>query len=144
MRTAVESSLARRPRCSCLCTRRKFGMFDMLMFLLVTVISSTNNQRVCLPTTFSQPPFSHAAFWDAFCPQPKLAQGARTLFTGLFEALSDLSDLAAPMIDVDEVSKLVFLIWRCPASGFLEATDTFLIDGKTNKIFRQNVAYKSS
>lgn len=72
-----------------------------------------------------------------------LAQGARTLFTGLFEALSDQSDLAAPMIDVDEVSKLIFLIWRCPASGFLDATDTFLVDGETNKIYRQNVAYKT-
>jgi len=66
-------------------------------------------------------------------------QGARSLFEGLFEALSDQSDLAAPMVQVDEDSKNVFLIWRCPASGFLDATDTFLIDGNTNKIHRQNV-----
>lgn len=71
------------------------------------------------------------------------AQGARTFFTGLFEALSDQSDLAAPMIDVDESFKMIFLIWRCPASGFLDATDTFLINGETNKIYRQNVAYKT-
>jgi len=70
-------------------------------------------------------------------------QGARSLFEGLFEALSDQSDLAAPMVQVDEDSKNVFLIWRCPASGFLDATDTFLIDGNTNKIHRQNVAFKS-
>eukprot|EP00903_Cladosiphon_okamuranus_P006425 g6287.t1 len=70
-------------------------------------------------------------------------EGARTLFTGLFEAMSDQSDLAAPMIDVDEASKLIFLIWRCPASGFLDATDTFLINGETSKIYRQNVAFKT-
>lgn len=71
-------------------------------------------------------------------------QGARTLFEGLFEKLSDLSDLAAPTADVSEESKTIFLVWRCPASGFLDATDTFLLNGETNKIYRQNVAFKTS
>lgn len=70
-------------------------------------------------------------------------QGARTLFEGLFENLSDLSDLAAPMVDVSEESKTVFLVWRCPASGFLDATDTFVINDETKKIYRQNVAYRT-
>lgn len=55
-----------------------------------------------------------------------------------------MSDLAAPMIDVCEESKTVFLIWKCPASGFLDATDTFIFNGDTKKIFRQNVAFKTA
>ncbi|CAM9266921.1 unnamed protein product [Ectocarpus sp. 6 AP-2014] len=73
----------------------------------------------------------------------KGVEGARTLFEGLFEALSDQSDLAAPVIDVSEESNMVFLVWRCPASGFLDATDTFTHNDKTKKISRQNVAYKT-
>lgn len=75
---------------------------------------------------------------------PTRAQGARKLFVGLFKNLSDLSDLAAPLIDVREESKTVFLVWRCPASGFLDATDTFLMNGETNKIYRQNVVLKTA
>lgn len=71
------------------------------------------------------------------------AQGARSLFSGLFPALHDLSDLDAPVADVSEESKMVFLIWRCPASGFVDATDTFVF-GDNNKIYRQNVAYKTA
>lgn len=92
-----------------------------------------------------QPPH-YVAFCAAFLPFIKTylhAQGARNLFGGLFKALSDPSDLAAPVIDVDEASKVIFLVWRCPASGFLDATDTFLVDGETNKIYRQNVAYRT-
>lgn len=70
------------------------------------------------------------------------AQGARTLFTGLFESLSDMSDLSAPVADVCEESKMVFLIWRCPASGYLDATDTFVF-GDDKKIYRQNVAFRT-
>lgn len=69
-------------------------------------------------------------------------QGARSLFTGLFEALSDMSDLSAPVADVSEDSKMVFLIWRCPASGFLDATDTFVFSDN-KKIYRQNVAFRT-
>ncbi|CAM9738547.1 unnamed protein product [Hapterophycus canaliculatus] len=56
----------------------------------------------------------------------------------------DRSDLAAPMIEVSEDNKMIFLIWRNPASGFLDATDTFLLDGDTKKIYRQNVAFKTA
>eukprot|EP00904_Undaria_pinnatifida_P007659 jgi/Undpi1/4022/HiC_scaffold_16.g07389.m1 len=69
-------------------------------------------------------------------------EGARTLFTGLFESLSDMSDLSAPVADVCEESKMVFLIWRCPASGYLDATDTFVF-GDDKKIYRQNVAFRT-
>ncbi|CAM9961750.1 unnamed protein product [Laminaria digitata] len=69
-------------------------------------------------------------------------EGARSLFTGLFEALSDLNDLSVPVADVSEDSKMVFLIWRCPASGFVDATDTFVYSDN-NKIYRQNVAFKT-
>lgn len=47
------------------------------------------------------------------------------------------------MVDVSEDSKTVFLVWRCPASGFLDATDTFVLNGETKKIYRQNVAFKT-
>merc|ERR1711939_751549 len=54
--------------------------------------------------------------------------GAKECFTGLFAALPDLSGLAAPEIHVEEGNpKQVFLIWRCPSSGFVHCTDTFLV-----------------
>jgi len=68
--------------------------------------------------------------------------GATDCFTGLFKALSDLSDLAAPVIEVHEPSGeepgSVLLIWSCKASGFQQATDTFIFDA-AGKIVRQNV-----
>jgi len=68
--------------------------------------------------------------------------GVRDCFTGLFSRLSDLSDLAAPVIDVKEATAWqpgsVFLLWKCPASGYAEATDTFIFDSDS-KIIRQNV-----
>lgn len=70
-------------------------------------------------------------------------QGARTLFTGLFQTLSDMSDLAAPLVDVSEDKKMVFIVWRCPASGMGDAADTFLF-GDNNKILRQNVAFRTN
>ena len=72
-----------------------------------------------------------------------LPQGARSLFTGLFEALSDMSDLSSPVVDVCEESKMVFLVWRCPASGFADATDTFVYSDN-KKIYRQNVAFRTA
>merc|ERR1712061_826021 len=41
----------------------------------------------------------------------------RTFFTNLFAMLSDLSDLAAPVIEVTEDPKQVYLIWSCGSSG---------------------------
>ena len=65
--------------------------------------------------------------------------GAKECFTGLFAALPDLSGLAAPEIHVEEGNpKSVFLIWRCPTSGFTHCTDTFLFDD-AGKIVRQTV-----
>merc|ERR1712054_63863 len=66
----------------------------------------------------------------------------RECFTGLFESLSDTSGLAAPAIRVEESGDApagsVFLVWRCPSSGFAHATDTFLFDAD-GKIAKQNV-----
>merc|ERR1711997_1403158 len=62
----------------------------------------------------------------------------RTMFTNLFADLSDLATLAAPVINVDENEKQVFLIWKCPGCGYDTATDTFIF-GKGNKIIRQNI-----
>ncbi|CAM9385028.1 unnamed protein product [Discosporangium mesarthrocarpum] len=69
--------------------------------------------------------------------------GARTLFEGLFKNLSDLSELGAPLIDVDEETKMVFLVWRCPSSGVVDATDTFTFTDDF-KILRQNVVFKTA
>jgi len=61
-------------------------------------------------------------------------------FKGLFAALKDTSDLAAPTIDVTEDPKQVYLIWSCAASGIVSATDSFIFDDD-NKISRQNIAF---
>eukprot|EP00904_Undaria_pinnatifida_P007658 jgi/Undpi1/4021/HiC_scaffold_16.g07388.m1 len=72
----------------------------------------------------------------------KGVEGARTLFTGLFQTLSDMSDLSAPLVDVSEEKKMVFIVWRCLASGIVDAVDTFLF-GDNKKILRHNVAFRT-
>jgi len=68
--------------------------------------------------------------------------GARSCFEGLFKSLHDCSDLAAPIIHVEEAKGRapgqVFLVWNCPASSYHRATDTFIFNSK-GKITRQNV-----
>ena len=65
--------------------------------------------------------------------------GAKRCANELFAKLKDLSGLAAPEIHVEEGNpKSVFLIWRCPTSGFTHCTDTFLFDD-AGKILRQTV-----
>ena len=59
----------------------------------------------------------------------------RAVFDGLFKQLSDLSTLEAPVVDVEENPGMVFLIWKCPGCGVLNATDTFVFD-KNHKIAR--------
>jgi len=66
--------------------------------------------------------------------------GIRTMFVGLFADLSDLSTLAAPVIQVEENAKQVFLVWKCPGVGYETATDTFIFtNDKKFKIARQNI-----
>jgi hypothetical protein len=66
--------------------------------------------------------------------------GLRECFVGLFASLFDLSDLAAPVVTVKEASAhepgSVFLVWSAAASGYSEATDTFIFD----KLFQHLVA----
>lgn len=64
------------------------------------------------------------------------------MFEGLFKMLSDLSNLGAPVVEVHDSPASVFLIWSCPASGVLSATDTFFFDSNF-KITRQNVVITS-
>ena len=65
----------------------------------------------------------------------------RDFFAGLFGLLTDLSTLAAPVVEVTEApDKQVYLVWKCPGSGVLEATDTFIF-GDDNRILRQNIAW---
>lgn len=59
-----------------------------------------------------------------------------------FESLTNLTDLNAPFLEVSEESKMVFLVWRNPASGYLDATDTVLFD-MDYKIDRQNIVFRS-
>ena len=59
------------------------------------------------------------------------------LFTNLFKDLSDLSTLAAPLIEVQEDVGQVMLVWECPGCGFSKVTDTFIFKG--DKILRQNI-----
>eukprot|EP00746_Dinoflagellata_sp_MGD_P022869 gnl/MRDRNA2_/MRDRNA2_153539_c0_seq1.p1 gnl/MRDRNA2_/MRDRNA2_153539_c0~~gnl/MRDRNA2_/MRDRNA2_153539_c0_seq1.p1 ORF type:complete len:237 (+),score=46.12 gnl/MRDRNA2_/MRDRNA2_153539_c0_seq1:84-794(+) len=63
------------------------------------------------------------------------------MFKSLFADLSDLSTLAAPVIDVDEApgkGGQVFLVWKCPGCGYDTATDTFIF-GSDLKIKFQNI-----
>lgn len=65
----------------------------------------------------------------------------REMFTGLFKDLPDLKTLSAPVCDVDEEGKSVFLCWKCPGCKYETATDTFLfrkVRGQV-KISRQNI-----
>jgi len=68
--------------------------------------------------------------------------GVRNCFDGLFTSLSDMSDVAAPVQVVREPAEhepgSVFLVWKCPASGYTQATDTFIFDG-SGKILWQNL-----
>ena len=59
-------------------------------------------------------------------------------FAALFAQLTDLSGLAAPVVEVDEEREEVFLVWECPSSGIRKATDTFSFVG--NKIMAQTFA----
>eukprot|EP00440_Ansanella_granifera_P056781 gb/GFBE01061544.1/.p1 GENE.gb/GFBE01061544.1/~~gb/GFBE01061544.1/.p1 ORF type:complete len:185 (+),score=51.42 gb/GFBE01061544.1/:1-555(+) len=63
------------------------------------------------------------------------------MFEDLFDGLSDLETLEAPVIEVEETSDgggMVFLVWKCPGCGFESATDTFVF-GPDKKIKFQNV-----
>ena len=62
----------------------------------------------------------------------------RGMFAGLFAELKDLSGLEAPVVDVDEEGKQVFLVWKCPTSGYTDVSDTFVFDDNF-KINRQNI-----
>eukprot|EP00747_Dinoflagellata_sp_TGD_P186606 gnl/TRDRNA2_/TRDRNA2_43712_c0_seq2.p1 gnl/TRDRNA2_/TRDRNA2_43712_c0~~gnl/TRDRNA2_/TRDRNA2_43712_c0_seq2.p1 ORF type:complete len:231 (-),score=27.08 gnl/TRDRNA2_/TRDRNA2_43712_c0_seq2:85-777(-) len=61
----------------------------------------------------------------------------RQHYKSLFSELSDHSTLDAPVTDIDEEAGQVFLCWKCPGSGFLAATDTFIFS-RNYKIWKQN------
>jgi len=65
--------------------------------------------------------------------------GIRAMFKKLFQELSDLSDLSAPVIQVNTDPKSVFFCWACPSSGIQTATDTYVF-GDDFKIHRQNLS----
>ena len=65
-------------------------------------------------------------------------QEIREMFTKLFEDLFDLKTLEAPVVEVDESRKTVFLVWKCPGCGFATATDTFVF-GPDFKIKSQHI-----
>ena len=65
----------------------------------------------------------------------------RAMFDGLFAELSDLSELSAPIVKVEEGPvPQVFFVWSCPSSGITQATDTFAFDGADKIIRRSFVA----
>ena len=83
---------------------------------------------------------SEILIWDTKAEKTtrfKGLEGAKTCFTNLFGALSDLSTLKAPLVEVQEDPGMVFLVWECPGCGYKKVTDTFLFKG--NKILRQNI-----
>lgn len=49
-----------------------------------------------------------------------------TLFEALFTDLYDLTELTAPVVDVQP--NMVFLVWSCPSSGFNQVTDSFIFN----------------
>eukprot|EP00927_Polykrikos_kofoidii_P069504 TRINITY_DN65014_c0_g1_i1.p1 TRINITY_DN65014_c0_g1~~TRINITY_DN65014_c0_g1_i1.p1 ORF type:complete len:312 (+),score=32.26 TRINITY_DN65014_c0_g1_i1:102-938(+) len=60
------------------------------------------------------------------------------LFSEMFSDLSDLSTLDIPVVDIDEDAGQVLIVWKCPSSGYLAATET-LIFSRTFKIWKQNI-----
>lgn len=83
---------------------------------------------------------SEILIWDTAAEKTtkfKGLEGVKTCFTQLFGALSDLSTLKAPLVEVQEDPGMVFLVWECPGCGYQKVTDTFLFKG--NKILRQNI-----
>lgn len=76
------------------------------------------------------------------------ADGAKSEFSGtlriqqmhqqMFNDLCDLSTLDAPVVDVDEDAGQVFFCWKCPGSGVLAATATYIFS-VNYKIWKQNV-----
>jgi len=62
----------------------------------------------------------------------------REMFLNIWQEMTDISTLQAPVQDVEEEMLTVFLVWKCPSSGFKHATDTFLF-GNDFKIKRQNI-----
>jgi len=54
--------------------------------------------------------------------------GVRDCFAGLFAQMTDLSDLVAPVAQVDERLGTVFLVWKNPASGYTYGTDSFMVN----------------
>lgn len=58
-------------------------------------------------------------------------------YEGLFRIMADSSTFAAPVEEVIEHPKQVFLVWSCPSSGVVSASETFLY-GDDFKISRQN------
>lgn len=67
--------------------------------------------------------------------------GVRECFRGLFETLVDMSGTTAPVQEVDEVNRTVFLIWQVLGSGYHNCCDTFVLSPEL-KIVYQNVAVR--
>jgi hypothetical protein len=80
--------------------------------------------------------FDHASGQEVVATGWDEIQG---FFEGLFETLSDTSDLGVQVLDVSE-EEGVYLVWSGAASGIVSATDTFIFDDD-NKIIRQNIAF---
>merc|ERR1719382_552674 len=79
--------------------------------------------------------------WDNSMGQKTEYRGmaqVREMFSCLFADLSDLSTLKAPVVEVEEDMRHVFLVGECPGCGYNTATDTFLF-GPDLKIKRQNI-----
>jgi hypothetical protein len=62
----------------------------------------------------------------------------RKFFKSLFVQLYECPDFAAPVVEVEDEAKQVFLVWKCPSSGIQLATDTFSFTGNF-KIIVQNI-----
>lgn len=71
------------------------------------------------------------------------AEGARALFTWFFTAFTNGDDLDTVLADVCEDSRTVFFVWKLPAVGFPDGTDTLLF-GKNNKVRRQTAAFRTA
>ena len=61
----------------------------------------------------------------------------RAFFQGLFNDLSLCNLLTVPVQDVTEDPRQVFLVWDCPDSGVISATDTFVFESTSFEIMTQ-------
>eukprot|EP00747_Dinoflagellata_sp_TGD_P067295 gnl/TRDRNA2_/TRDRNA2_155207_c0_seq2.p1 gnl/TRDRNA2_/TRDRNA2_155207_c0~~gnl/TRDRNA2_/TRDRNA2_155207_c0_seq2.p1 ORF type:complete len:151 (+),score=21.90 gnl/TRDRNA2_/TRDRNA2_155207_c0_seq2:2-454(+) len=65
-------------------------------------------------------------------------EDVRRCFAALFSSLTDLTTFSTPVVKIDQKPNSIFVVWKCPGSGYRHATDTFVLDEEF-RVVRQNL-----